>query len=108
MKTCIRCGGTKEDTDFYYRNEKFSSWCIDCCRTYDKEYRNKQTPKSKIKCNLCGIKIGPEFMEDKPYKLKIYRADRTLCKTCHDELLDMNSINKNEYFRRRSYLFVKG
>ena len=52
MKTCIRCGETKELTEFYkqVRNrDGLHHYCRTCCIAYTSEY-NKNNPEKRMLC----------------------------------------------------------
>ncbi len=54
----------------------------------------------RLRCELCDILIGEEFIHKETYTLKVYRRDRKLCKTCYDELLAMIEPERSMYFKK--------
>jgi len=74
MKTCIKCGIKKDETEFYKGRNK----CKECIKEYKKEYRqkNKERIKEYYQKNKECIK---EYYQKNKERIKEYRQKNKEC-----------------------------
>jgi hypothetical protein len=108
MKLCPRCSVLKDDSEFYFRFNTLSSWCRDCSKKYDKEYRSRSKEyRTKDKCDLCRIQLGPDYIYKKIYTIKIDGVDRMFDKDCYDELMSINKYQRAKKFKWERERFIE-
>lgn len=60
-----------------------------------------------MKCQMCGINIGEDFIEKEVVKTKVYKKERLICRTCFNELAKMKPADRSIHFKFRSFTYCK-
>lgn len=73
MKKCYQCRKSKEECEFYFRDNKYYSICLDCRKAlycgHNKEKENVKTVMAHKYVTITEINIGVLFVQKKGYKM---------------------------------------
>lgn len=107
MKVCSRCHVSKEETEFYFSNNRPNSWCKQCYRDKAKEYQSKNKDKVLVQrkiyrdCNKEKISIAKKkcFWA----KREQYRANAKKYREANKEKIAL----RNKLYRQKNLDKIK-
>ncbi len=83
---CAKCGENKPVSEFYAKSSNFpnlrAGYCKDCCREYQREYRERTSQVKEKRCSYCKAVLPISAFSS---------AGQSYCKSC-----------RTEYGRKRS------